>query len=70
MVQVFLTVPMILKKVQKRMVRRTKGQFHWCLSWMVATPRNMKMMVSDDELSILSAYLSVVCDLDEMFRST
>ena len=37
-----------LKIVQKVMVRMTKAQFHSWSSWMVATPRNMKMIVSDE----------------------
>ena len=30
------------------MVRMTKAQFHSWSSWMVATPRNMKMIVSEE----------------------
>lgn len=52
------------------MVQRTKFQFHSWSSWMVATPRNMKMMVSEEPLSIFMAYLSVVWDLELMLRST
>ena len=32
------------------MVRMTKAQFHSWSSWMVATPRNMKMIVSEELL--------------------
>ena len=37
-----------LKTVQKVMVRMTNAQFHSWSSWMVATPRNMKMIVSEE----------------------
>ena len=30
------------------MVRMTNAQFHSWSSWMVATPRNMKMIVSEE----------------------
>ena len=51
---------MTLKSVQKAMVRSTKAQFQSWLSCMVATPRNMKMIVSEELLNILRAYLRVV----------
>ena len=41
-----------LKTVQKVMVRMTKAQFHSWSSWMVATPRNMKMIVSEELLFV------------------
>ena len=43
-----LTGHIYLKTVQKVMVRMTKAQFHSWSSWMVATPRNMKMIVSEE----------------------
>ena len=52
------------------MVRRTKAQFHSWSSWIVATPKNMKMIVSELELNIFRPYFSVVCDLELMFLST
>ena len=61
---------MALKTEQKRMVRRMKAVFQSCWSWMVLTPRNMKMMVSELLLSIFMAYLTVVCDLGDMLPST
>lgn len=45
------------------MVKMTKKVFHWCSVFTVATPRNMKMMVSEELLSIFIAYFIVVCDL-------
>ena len=63
-------LPKPRKNVQKRMVRTTKFQFQSCLSWMVATPRNMKIIVSEDPLSIFMAYFKVVWDLEEIFLST
>ena len=44
----FNSVSLYLKTVQKVMVRMTKAQFHSWSSWMVATPRNMKMIVSEE----------------------
>ena len=64
------SLPKARKNVQKRMVRTTKFQFQSCLSWMVATPRNMKIIVSEDPLSIFMAYFKVVWDLEEIFLST
>ena len=63
-------LPNTLKNEQKKIVSSTKFQFQSCLSWMVATPRNIKIIVSDEPLSIFMAYFRVVCDLDEIFRST
>ena len=51
---------MILKNVQNAMVSMTKAQFHSWSSWMVATPKNMKMIVSLEPLNIFIAYFSVV----------
>ena len=68
--KVFFFLPKARKNVQKRMVRTTKFQFQSCLSWMVATPRNMKIIVSEDPLSIFMAYFKVVWDLEEIFLST
>ena len=63
-------LPKTRKNVQKRMVRITKFQFQSCLSWMVATPRNMKIIVSEEIATIFVAYFKVVWDLEEMLRST
>ena len=52
------------------MVRMTNHQFQSCSSWMVATPRNMKITVSELLDSIFIAYLIVVWELLDTFRST
>jgi hypothetical protein len=45
---------------QKMMVSTMNQRFHSWLLLMVATPRNMKMMVSEELLNIFIAYLTVV----------
>lgn len=55
---------------QRSRVQVTKGQFHMCSSWMVETPRKMKMSVSLTLLHIFRKYLMVVCDFSEMLAST
>ena len=59
-----------LSTVQKTMVRTTNHQFQSWSSWMVDTPRNMKMVVSEQLDNIFMAYLIVVCDLLDTLRST
>ena len=63
-------LPITLKTVQKRIVKQINAQFHSWSSCIVATPRNMNMIVSEDPLNIFMAYFKVVWDLDEIFRST
>ncbi len=59
-----------LNTVQKRMVSMTNHQFQSCSSCMVATPRNMKITVSELLDNIFIAYLIVVCELLDTLRST
>lgn len=61
---------MTLKTEQKRIVNTMNQVFHSCLFPTVATPKNMKIMVSEELLSIFIAYFTVVCDLCDMFAST
>ena len=68
--QLEIYLPITLNTVQKRIVKQIKAQFHSWSSWIVATPRNINMIVSDEPLNIFIAYFNVVCDLDEILRST
>ena len=52
--------PIQRKTVQKTIVRMVNHQFQTCSSCMVATPRNMKMIVSEELDNIFIAYLIVV----------
>jgi hypothetical protein len=55
---------------QKRMVRTTNKVFQSCESFTVQTPRNKKIMDSDELASIFIAYFKVVCERVVMFSST
>jgi hypothetical protein len=48
---------------QKVMVSTTNQRFQSCILLIVATPKNMKMIVSEELLNIFIAYLTVVWDL-------
>lgn len=62
--------PITRKKEQKTIVRMMNQVFHSWLLFTVATPRNMKMMVSDELLNIFKAYFIVVWDLCDTLAST
>jgi hypothetical protein len=55
---------------QKAIVSTINHRFKSWLLLIVATPKNMKMMVSEELLNIFIAYLTVVWDLWEMLAST
>lgn len=55
---------------QKAMVSTTNHVFQTCLLLTVATPRNMKIIVSAELDNIFNAYLTVVCDFCDIFDST
>lgn len=61
---------MVRKTEQKRIVSRMKAVFQSCWSLTVLTPKNMKMIVSDELLNIFIVYLTVVWDLGDMLPST
>lgn len=65
-----MTSPIARKTEQKMMVRMTNQVFQSWFLLTVATPKNMKMTVSEDEDSIFMAYLTVVWDLCDMLAST
>lgn len=56
-------LPIIRNIEQNTMVNKTNHVFQSWLLFTVATPRNMKMIVSEDEDSIFIVYFIVVCDL-------
>lgn len=62
--------PRTRNREQKIIVRMMNQKFHSWSDFMVATPRNMKIIVSEELDTIFSAYFIVVCDLCEMFAST
>jgi hypothetical protein len=51
---------MTLNTEQKRIVKHIKAQFHSWSSCIVATPRNINIIVSDEPLNIFIAYFKVV----------
>ena len=53
-------LPNTLKTVANKIVSETNAQFQSWSSWIVATPKNMKMIVSDEPDNIFIAYFSVV----------
>jgi hypothetical protein len=55
---------------QKAIVSTTNHGLKLWLLLIVATPKNMKMTVSEELLNIFIAYLTVVWDLWEMLDST
>lgn len=61
---------MILNAEQNKIVSITNHVFQSCLLLTVATPKNMKMIVSEELDNIFMAYLTVVWDLCEMLAST
>lgn len=54
--------PITRKTEQKVMVSTTNHVFHTCILLTVATPRNIKIIVSAELDNIFRAYLTVVCD--------
>lgn len=62
--------PMTRKNEQKTIVKTMNQVFHEWLLLTVATPRNMKIIVSEELLNIFKAYFIVVWDLCDILAST
>jgi hypothetical protein len=61
---------MTRKNEQKTIVKRMNQVFHVWLLLTVATPKNMKIIVSEELLNIFKAYFIVVWDLWLILAST